>query len=215
MKKILIVDDDAELSGNLTEILRDAGYTTEIASNGKEALGKLSGGVDVVLLDMIMPGMSGFEVISEIKKEAPSAKIIMITAFATVDNAVQAIKLGANDYIAKPFMIDDLLTTVKRVLEEASFEENTTNLDMDFALSCLSNPIRRKIIHLLDIRNSMRLMELTRELGITDHTKVVFHLKTLKESNIIGQKKNKSYFLTNEGRSVVGCLKILKNHLAG
>lgn len=213
MKKILIVDDDAELSGNLTEILEDAGYQTDMAASGNEALKKVRDGFDVVMLDMIMPGMSGLEVISELKKLVPATKIIMITAFATVDNAVQAIKLGANDYISKPFLIDDLLVTVKKVLEEASFDVSNGTLDMDFALSSLSNPIRRQIIHFLDARNKMRLMELTRELEIADHTKVIFHLKTLKEANIIDQGSDKSYFLTPEGYRVLGCLNILETHL--
>ena len=213
MKKILIVDDDAELSGNLTEILEDAGYQTDMAASGNEALEKVTDGFDVVMLDMIMPGMSGLEVISELKKLVPATKIIMITAFATVDNAVQAIKLGANDYISKPFLIDDLLVTVKKVLEEASFDVSNGKLDMDFALSSLSNPIRRQIIHFLDARNKMRLMELTRELEIADHTKVIFHLKTLKEANIIDQGSDKSYFLTPEGYRVLGCLNILETHL--
>ncbi len=213
MKKILIVDDDAELSGNLTEILEDAGYQTDMAASGKEALEKITDGFDVVMLDMIMPGMSGLEVISELKKLVPATKIIMITAFATVDNAVQAIKLGANDYISKPFLIDDLLVTIKKVLEEASFDVSNGTLDIDFALSSLSNPIRRQIIHFLDTRKKMRLMELTRELEIADHTKVIFHLKTLKEANIIDQGSDKSYFLTPEGHRVLGCLHILKTHL--
>lgn len=213
MKKILIVDDDAELSGNLTEILEDAGYQTDMVASGSEALERITDGFDVVMLDMIMPGMSGLEVITELKKLVPATKIIMITAFATVDNAVQAIKLGANDYISKPFMIDDLLVTVKKVLEEASFDTGNGKLDMDFALSSLSNPIRRQIIHFLDARKKMRLMELTRELEITDHTKVIFHLKTLKEANIIDQYSDKSYFLTPEGYRVLGCLNILKTHL--
>lgn len=213
MKKILIVDDDAELSSNLTEILEDAGYQTDMAASGNEALEKVTDGFDVVMLDMIMPGMSGLEVISELKKLVPATKIIMITAFATVDNAVQAIKLGANDYISKPFLIDDLLVTVKKVLEEASFDVSNGKLDMDFALSSLSNPIRRQIIHFLDTRKKMRLMELTRELEIADHTKVIFHLKTLKEANIIDQGSDKSYFLTPEGYRVLGCLNILETHL--
>ena len=213
MKKILIVDDDAELSGNLTEILEDAGYQTDMAASGKEALEKITDGFDVVMLDMIMPGMSGLEVISELKKLVPATKIIMITAFATVDNAVQAIKLGANDYISKPFLIDDLLVTIKKVLEEASFDVSNGTLDIDFALSSLSNPIRRQIIHFLDTRKKMRLMELTRELEIADHTKVIFHLKTLKEANIIDQGSDKAYFLTPEGYRVLGCLNILETHL--
>lgn len=214
MKKILIVDDDGELAANISEILNSAGYKTVTASTAKEALEMIPEGFDIVLLDMIMPGMTGLEAIPEIRKKTPQSKIIMITAFATVDNAVQAIKRGASDYIAKPFKINELLITVQRVLEEASFEQGTSNLDMDFALSSLANPIRRQIIHLLDERNSMRLMELTRELDISDHTKVIFHLKSLRESNIISQQSDKAYVLTAEGHRVLDCLKILSSHLS-
>jgi len=213
MKSILIVDDDPELRSNISEILQDAGYQTDTANDGAEALTKDIGNFDVILLDLVMPGMSGMDVLTELKKRTPNAKIIMITAFATVDNAVAAIKRGAHDYIAKPFKIEELLIAVKMALEESRFEEGVHQMDLDYTLSSLANPLRRKIIHLLKASKGMRLMELTRELGVDDHTKVVFHLRTLRESDIILQNKKKVYSLTQEGERLLDCLNILENYL--
>ncbi|HEX8950031.1 MAG TPA: response regulator [Dissulfurispiraceae bacterium] len=215
MKKILIVDDDAELRGNLSEILRDSGYDTEEASNGREAIAKAAaGGFDIALLDLIMPGMNGIDVLGEISRINPKINTIMITAFATIENAVTAIKKGARDYISKPFKIEELITTIKRVLEESKFEEDIKKLNFEHTLSSLANPIRRGIIQLLLQKQSMRLMEMTKELGIEDHTKVVFHLKTLKEAGIIEQDREKLYFLTKEGKKITDLLKILETHLS-
>lgn len=215
MKKVLIVDDDAELRSTLSEILKGAGYHIDEASSGKEAIEKMaSKDFDIALLDLMMPKMNGIETLTELKKITPKTKVIMITAFATVENAVDAIKKGASDYISKPFRIDDLLTTIRRVIEEGRFEEGITKLDLDYTLSSLANPIRRNILRLLNSRKSMRLMELVRELGIEDHTKVVFHLKVLKESGIIEQDKDKSYSLTEEGERILSGLKILENYLS-
>ncbi|MEW6410038.1 MAG: response regulator [Nitrospirota bacterium] len=214
IKKILIVDDDAELRANLSEILIGAGYHTDEASSGKEAIEKADAEeFDIALLDLMMPKISGIDILTELRKVRPKTKIIMITAFATVENAVDAIKKGASDYISKPFKVEELLTTIRRVLEEARFEEGVRKLDLDYIMISLSNPIRRNIIRLLSSRTSMRLMEITRELDIEDHTKVVFHLKMLKESAIIEQDKEKSYFLTREGERIVNCLKVLESFL--
>lgn len=215
MKKILIVDDDSELRANLSEILRGAGYYTDEAASGKEAIEKTpSKDFDIVLLDLMMPKMSGIDVLKEIKKIKPGIRVIMITAFATVENAVDAIKKGASDYISKPFRIDDLLTTIRRVIEEVRFEEGITKLDLDYTLRSLANPIRRNILRLLQSRKSMRLMEMVRELDIDDHTKVVFHIKMLKESGMINKDKGKLYSLTGEGERILSCLKILENYLS-
>lgn len=212
-KKILVVDDDDELRTNIADLLADNNYHVETASSGPEAIEKATMGFDIVLLDYMMPGMSGLEVITEIKKITPATKIIMITAFATTENAVNAIKLGASEYLSKPFAIDNLLITIKRVLEEARFEKSIQKLDMDFTLSALANPIRRKIIRLLHTHKSMRLMEFTKALDISDHTKVIFHLKSLKETHIIRQNKDRSYSLTKEGTKLYDCLTILEGHI--
>jgi DNA-binding response OmpR family regulator len=214
MKKILIVDDDAEIRSHLTEVLRGGGYETDEASSGSEATAKASAGqYDLILMDMIMPRGGGADALVELRKTSPRSRIIVITAFATVENAVDAMKRGACDYIAKPFKIEELLTRVRRVLEEARVEECVSK-DLDAVLSAFSNPIRTKIIRLILAKKSMRLMELARELGIEDHTKVIFHLKILKQAGIIAQDSEKSYILTGEGDKAAYCLKILYRHLA-
>lgn len=214
MKKILIVDDDDELRKNLSGVLTEAGYQTDEAPTGVAAIKKASvDSFDIILLDLIMPKMDGIEALTELRKVSPNSKKIIITAFATIDNAIDALKKGASHYISKPFKVEEVLTVIKRVLEEAKFEEGVRKLAMDNTLNALANPIRRKIIKLLCERAKMRLMEITRQLEIEDHTKVVFHLKLLREVGLIQQDDERSYMLTKEGKKITDCLKMLENYL--
>ncbi|MCG6551115.1 MAG: response regulator [Candidatus Magnetominusculus sp. LBB02] len=215
MKKVLIADDNAELRETIAEVLKEAGYYTEFAVNGKEAAAKAAEtDFDVVLLDMLMPVMKGAEALSEIKKTRPSTRVIAMTAFSTMENAVETIKRGASDYISKPFKIEQLLMVVRREIEELGFESDTVNIDLDRTMNCLANPIRRNIIKLLHRNKEMRFMELNRELAMDDHTKLVFHLKILREADISTQDKNKNYMLTQEGLRVFQCLMLIENYLS-
>jgi DNA-binding NtrC family response regulator len=215
MKKILIVDDDAEFRRHLTEVLKGEGYQIDSVSSAPEACALLgSEEFDIVLLDYMMPKQSGIDALYEIKRLRPKTKMIMITAFASIENAIEAIKKGASDYISKPFKIDHLLITIRRVLEEAKFEEGIKKLDIDRTLSTLANPIRRNILKMLRDRDDIHLMEITRDMGIDDHTKVAFHLKILKEADIIDQNQGRAYFLTKEGLRMIECLKTLEQYLA-
>ena len=214
-KRILIVDDDHKVRATISKILKTKGYQIDEASSGKEAIEKaLSNDFDIVLLDLMMPTVSGMDVLVELRKSKPKTKEIMMTGFATVNNAVEAIKRGASDYISKPFKAEELDATIRRCLEEARFDMSIKKLDLDFTLSSLSSSIRRKIVKLLFQNKGMHLMELTRALDIEDHTKVIFHLKMLKDSELINQDKRKSYFLTKEGERTLNCLKILEDHLS-
>ena len=214
MKKILIVDDDTEIRKNLSEIMTGAGYWTQEAASGREVVEKATAeDFDVILLDLIMPNMNGSDVLAELRRVSPRSRVIIVTAFATIDNAVNAIKRGASDYMSKPFKIEDLLMRVRRVLEEARIDPCAVKGGLDCMLSSLSNPIRRTIMQLLFLRSSIRLMELVRELKIEDHTKVIFHLKILREAGIIDQDEGKSYSLTREGTRALDCLKVLENYL--
>ncbi|MGE5809350.1 MAG: sigma-54-dependent transcriptional regulator, partial [Nitrospirota bacterium] len=141
MAKILIVDDDKEIRANLAEIMADAGYETQQAASGRDAVEKAANDdFDVVLLDLVMPKMSGSDVLGELKRVSPRSKVIMITAFATIENAVDAVKRGASDYLTKPFKIDDILMRVRRVLEEARVDVSAEKRELDCTMSALSNP---------------------------------------------------------------------------
>lgn len=214
MKRVLIIDDDNGVRLSLSKYLKSKNYQTSEASSAKEAIEKAAAQkYDIVLLDLIMPETGGIEVLLELKKIRPSAKVIMMTGFATIENAVDAIKKGASDYIKKPFDLEELDAIIRRCIEESRLNQALENLDLDFTLSSLSNPLRRNIIKLLKNNKGMHLMNMSRELEIDDHTKVVFHLKILKDSEIIKQDEKKGYFLTNSGEKTLTCLRIIENHL--
>jgi DNA-binding NtrC family response regulator len=215
LSKILIVDDDKEYRENLKEILDNAGYPNDMAGSAKQAMQKLGDQTfDVILLDFMMPGIDGINALGEFKKISPTSKIIMITAFASIENAVVAIKKGASEYISKPFKIEALLLMIKQAIEELRFEGNIKKLKLEGTLSSLSNSIRREIIRLFQTSKKIRLMETARKLDIEDHTKLIFHLKTLREAKILRQDMKRAYMLTKEGKKVLECLNILDNYLS-
>lgn len=210
MSNVLIVDDDKDLRENVGEVLSGAGFTVTLAASGAEALEKLGQEhFSLVLLDLVMPGMTGMELLALLRKRWPQTRAIMMTAFSTVDNAVAAIKNGADDYITKPFKVDDLLCGVRRSLEEARFELCKGVVQTDEAFNCLANPLRRQILLLIHRDGEMRFMDITRALGIEDHTKVNFHLRLLKDATLVEQDARKSYMLTADGRRVVDCMRMI------
>ncbi len=212
---IYVVDDDHDLRESIAEILENNHYQVSSFENAESALQASKLVVpSLVIVDNMMPGMGGMAFIPLLKKEYPNVKIIMITAFSTVDNAVAAMKSGADDYIAKPFKRDELLVAVRRSLEELKFEKQMIGPGMDEALSCLSNQIRRDILLALSQKGDMRFMDITRHLEISDHTKVNFHLKNLKTNNLVSQKRDKFYRLTPQGEKIVDGLALLSNKIS-
>ena len=207
MNKILVVDDDQDLRENLVEVLSDAGFSPDLAGDGNEAIDKLATDkFDLVLLDSIMPGMGGMETLPLIKRKYPQIKVVMLTAFSTVDGAVEAMRKGADDYITKPFKINDLLVTVRRCLEEAKFVACGEMLNMDGMFKSLANATRRKTLSLLKEHGKLRFMDITRKLDIDDHTKVNFHLKVLKDAKLLEQDGRKYYQLSEKGKKIIECM---------
>lgn len=212
---ILVVDDDQDLRESVVEILEDAGYAVSACATAEDALQTMQETTPrLALIDNMMPGMGGMALLPLLKRDYPGTKIIMITAFSTVDNAVAAMRSGADDYLSKPFRRDDLLVAVRRALEVLKFESQQAEPCMDEALACLSNPIRRQILVALAESGEMRFMDITRTLGIRDHTKVNFHLKNLKSGNLIGQNREKSYRLTPQGEKIIECLHLLAKRIS-
>jgi len=116
---ILVVDDDPAVRDVLAEGLKDSGYECETASDGNEALLKLqSNGFELVVSDIDMPQMDGMRLLQEIKKVRPDTEIVMLTGVLDVETAIQSMRLGANDYLTKPFNLAEVRITVERALEK-------------------------------------------------------------------------------------------------
>jgi two-component system response regulator AtoC len=116
--RILVVDDEASLRDALGRILTAEGYEVRQAGDGKEALGILGDSpFDFVLCDLRMPVMGGLEFLREITARGIPGTVIMMSAFGTVETAVEAMKLGAYDYVSKPFMSDEILLTLRKASE--------------------------------------------------------------------------------------------------
>jgi two-component system response regulator HydG len=119
---ILVVDDEKNMRTLLCALFSDEGYDTDEAANGVEAIEKVKKRFyDLILLDMKMPKMDGVTALKEIKKISHGIPIVMMTAYATVLTAVESMKLGAYDYITKPFNTDELKTTARDILEYQKF----------------------------------------------------------------------------------------------
>lgn len=119
--RILVVDDETVVKQVVVDFLEMKGFEVVGADNGMEALEKLSEhSVDLVLTDIRMPEMDGIELLKKIKKNYPDTGVIMFTGFADIHAAVDAMKLGAFDYVAKPFNFDELLMNVEKALEKAN-----------------------------------------------------------------------------------------------
>ncbi|MCB9604226.1 MAG: sigma-54-dependent Fis family transcriptional regulator [Sandaracinus sp.] len=118
--RVLIVDDEANARSALAELLEDEGYVTATASDGVEALEKLETFTpEVVLTDLKMPRMDGLALLEEGKKRQPSLAFVVMTAFGSIDTAVEAIKRGAENYLTKPLDVNSVAAIVARALEKA------------------------------------------------------------------------------------------------
>lgn len=128
MPKVLIVDDELSVRESLKMVFKDE-YSLLFAINGEEALNVAQeSSPDVILLDIIMPVLDGLTVLEKVKEFNPSIKVIMLTATKTVKTAVRAMRLGAYDYITKPFDVEELSIIVKKALETQKLEEEVKYL---------------------------------------------------------------------------------------
>jgi signal transduction histidine kinase len=134
--KILVVDDEANVLFTTTSILRQEGYDVEGVGSGAEALRAIhEKHYDLVLTDLKMPGVDGLAVLAEVRKRSPSTVTVMITGYGSVDSALEAIQLGAYEYLLKPTEVADLKLAVKRSLERKRLSEIDTLYRINRALT--------------------------------------------------------------------------------
>lgn len=134
-KTILVVEDDISLQKYLKELLLDNDYCVQVASDGVQALNSIQRlPPDLVLLDLGLPNMSGEAVCSEIRKKYPEIRVVILTARDGVADIVQGLNLGADDYVTKPFVADELLARIKARLRDQGGNDNKLtagNLELD------------------------------------------------------------------------------------
>ena len=132
MKKtasILVVEDEEKMRELLQKILSTEGYVVQTTSNGSAALSMIEENpFDIVLTDVKMPGLGGIELLKAIKGISPETYVIIMTAFGTIDSAVEAMKQGAYDYISKPFKMDEIRILLKKILDEKALRHEVDTL---------------------------------------------------------------------------------------
>ena len=129
MATILVIDDDRPIRSTLTEILEFEKFKVESAENGEEGVSKIEqGNFDLVLCDIKMPKMDGIEVLEKSLELKPDLPVVMISGHGTIETAVEAIKMGAFDFIAKPLDLNRLLVTVRNALDRNELVEETKSL---------------------------------------------------------------------------------------
>jgi len=127
--RILVADDEPSIVSYLKDVLTEDGYAVVTASSGSEACEVAEREqVHLALVDLMMPGLSGMEVLKRVRERMPATRVIIMTAFATVDTALEAMKQGALDYLIKPFSIDELKLQIRRALSEVALVRENREL---------------------------------------------------------------------------------------
>ena len=119
IKRVLIADDELNIRRVLEAILRREGYEVVTAANGEEALAGMSRDVNTVITDLKMPGLDGMGLLKRLSVDFPDVPVVMITAHGSVESAVEAVKLGAFDYVEKPFDQEQIRQIVAKALRTA------------------------------------------------------------------------------------------------
>ncbi len=127
--KILTVDDDPGMCQFISDVLSGEGFSVTTLDNSLEALKIIrKEEFDVLITDLRMHGLKGLDLLEEAQKRAPLMPVIIITAFGTIESAIRAMKLGAYDYITKPFKMEELILTVQKAIENRSLKKEVVRL---------------------------------------------------------------------------------------
>ncbi len=135
-QRILVIDDESVVALSCQRVLRPEGHQVEVCTDPRQGLESARSGLfDIILLDLLMPGLDGMEILRELKSQGVEAEVIIITGHATVDTAVEAMKLGAADYLTKPFTPDQLRIAVRKVAERMLLARENVALRRELGLA--------------------------------------------------------------------------------
>ena len=130
MSTILIIDDDDQLRISFERLLKEEGYGVRTAASGESGIRMIADAIpDLVLLDVRLPGMNGLEAFKQIHRIEPKLPVIIMTAFGTTETAIEATKMGAFDYVIKPFDVPQMLSTIRQALEAGRFMRSPVDMD--------------------------------------------------------------------------------------
>jgi two-component system response regulator HydG len=157
MSRVLLIDDDPGVRETMSRTLSQAGYTVRVASSGEEGFDLArEGGFDVILSDMRMPGLSGIDVLRKLRDVRVDASFIVMTGFGTVDTAVEAMKLGAVDFVQKPFFRDELLMRVRSAVERRQLARQVDLLQRQMPPSTTADPLVGESAAMLKVKDLIR-----------------------------------------------------------
>lgn len=161
---ILIVDDEENVSKLLNKVFMKEGYETYIAHNGREALEIIdNNNIDIIITDIKMPKMGGIDLLKHVREIDSSIKVIMITAFATLETAVDALRMGARDYITKPFNIEEIIQTVRKLTASEDSAKNPR--EVRGTLESKSNSMKKVIEVIKQVSDTTATVMLYGETG--------------------------------------------------
>jgi len=214
-----VVDDDEEICYLLRDVLEQEGYLVKTATRGKEAIEMASKEFfNLAIVDLKMPGMWGMEVVKAIRGISPHTLIIINTAYASIDTAIEAVQQGAYDFVKKPLEMEEMLLTIKNGIEKQRLALENNRLlrkvqDMYFgSLSALAATIDAKNVH--TTKHSERVceyaMSIVRELGLSGEEKVT--LEHACKLHDIGKIAIRDYILNKPGKLTPEEWKEVKKH---
>jgi two-component system response regulator MprA len=160
--KILVVDDERAVRDSLRRALELEGYEIELAADGNEALARLesSDEPDAIILDVLMPGVDGLEVCRRVRRAGSSVPVLMLTARTEVEDRVAGLDAGADDYVTKPFALEELLARMRALLRRTSDETGEVLRFADLELDPRTREVRRGSRQIDLTRTEFSLLEL-------------------------------------------------------
>ena len=160
--RLLIVEDEAAIRTGLTDLFVFHGYEVEVAEDGREGMRKaLGGGFDLLLLDIMLPGVDGFEICNRVRARDQEQPIVMLTAKTSDEDIVRGLTLGADDYVAKPFSVTQLVLRVQAVLRRSrAVQEDLAQIRLSDGLTIDTRSLsaRRGAVTLVFTRREIELL---------------------------------------------------------